>query len=860
MTSSSLAKFDIQKTIFTNTIFKEVIDWKTLIKMLYDDNNIVRMVAKKNNRGELLFENERKQLEEVLRKGMTMNKHKTKPVTKNLLSAYYNNIDKFLNPFITVKYFYDKKKEIGRVYPEKSVSLCSIRREIRHHLSKDLYYDIDMVCAHPTIANEVFRKTFTNLNDYVSNRNVWFEKLCNEVKKKGGNLDWKNNEGYEICKELFNRLLYFGSFDAWVKKNELPKMKTPSFIQDLIKDLEAMAKLIINANPDIAVLIKENENKNDFYNPYGTILSWFLQDYERKILEKMTEFLRKRKVIIKNNAILCFDGIQVLKDGFTLEKVNEILKDLESFIKRSMDIDIKLKVKPFDNLPYTDILNSIEIPECGDAELEDYRHAEDDKEASNILFEEIGDKLKYTKSQLFYKNDNVWTCNIKLINSALMNFVMSSNIKSVDSKGNVRSYAQNYTNAKHITETIINMACENPDDGFYSKFHSSTKGKLCFKDGVLDLKTKEFYLWDSDYLIQNPVYTTVIINRDFNQSFYNRDELAIKELNEQIFDAIFEEQKDKALHFLSRAFGGHIEDKDWAVFIGNRNCGKGVIDLLMQNSLGEYVATTSSGNFMCERKHEAGDQAKKLSWLLDLQFVRLTTLQEMNFDNTNTKLKLNGVMIKKICSGGDVLEARKNYMDECRFNTDTKLFFMVNDLPPVDPIDTLETCIEFKTGKQFKSELWIHERINVLNEMVENGENSNILLELEKYKIADPNIKGKCSDIKWLNAFIHILIDNYKEYAVVIKSDYEVEDASNETLTTKILKNFEITKNNDDRIEWKDLKTHYDNINFNDSYKKFRIELKQLGCEEYKNTGKRGLKGLKLIKKVESKDNEFEGL
>jgi len=189
------AKFDLQKTIFTAITFKEIIDWKTIIKMLYDDNNIVRMVAKKNNRGEQLFENERKQLEEILRKGMTVNKLKLKPITKNLLSAYYHNIDKFLKPFISVKYFYDKNKEIGRVYPEKSLSLCSIRREIRHHLSKDLYYDIDMVSAHPTIANEVFEKKYTHLNDYVCNRNVWFEKLCNEVKKKGGKLDWKTNEG-----------------------------------------------------------------------------------------------------------------------------------------------------------------------------------------------------------------------------------------------------------------------------------------------------------------------------------------------------------------------------------------------------------------------------------------------------------------------------------------------------------------------------------------------------------------------------------------------------------------------------------------------------------------------------------------
>jgi hypothetical protein len=113
---------------------------------------------------------------------------------------------------------------------------------------------------------------------------------------------------------------------------------------------------------------------------------------------------------------------------------------------------------------------------------------------------------------------------------------------------------------------------------------------------------------------------------------------------------------------------------------------------------------------MCERVNDNGDNAKKLSWTLDLQFVRLTTTQEINFDSHNDKLKVNGVMIKKIASGGDTLQALKNYKDECKFTIDTKLIFMVNDLPNIDPLDTLETCVEFKTGKQFKSQTWIDER------------------------------------------------------------------------------------------------------------------------------------------------------
>jgi hypothetical protein len=75
------------------------------------------------------------------------------------------------------------------------------------------------------------------------------------------------------------------------------------------------------------------------------------------------------------------------------------------------------------------------------------------------------------------------------------------------------------------------------------------------------------------------------------------------------------------LHFLSRAFAGHYEDKYWAVFIGNRNCGKGVLDLLMKNAIEGYMHTTSAGNFKCERVNDSGDNVKKLSWTLDLQFV-----------------------------------------------------------------------------------------------------------------------------------------------------------------------------------------------------------------------------------------------
>jgi hypothetical protein len=282
-------------------------------------------------------------------------------------------------------------------------------------------------------------------------------------------------------------------------------------------------------------------------------------------------------------------------------KNNEVLlKELELYITKETGFNIKFKIKPFDELFYSENLDKINVPEVEDLDTK-LRLVEDEKEGADILFEELKEDLKYCNNQLFFKNNNVWTSTDKTTYSCVMDYVMSSNIKTIDAKGNVKAFAQNYNCADHIVKTIINKAVKNPNDVFYQKFHTTTKGKLCFEDGVLDLINKQFYKWDDDYLQENPVYSTVLIHRNFYESFCNPNIEIINKVEEKVFDAIFDEQKEKALHFLSRAFAGHYEDKDWAVFIGNRNCGKGVLDLLMKNAMEGCMHTTSAGNFMCKR-------------------------------------------------------------------------------------------------------------------------------------------------------------------------------------------------------------------------------------------------------------------
>jgi hypothetical protein len=52
----------------------------------------------------------------------------------------------------------------GGVNPKNSLGLFSIRREIRHTLSKQRYVDLDIDNCHPVILNQIQNRITKNLN------------------------------------------------------------------------------------------------------------------------------------------------------------------------------------------------------------------------------------------------------------------------------------------------------------------------------------------------------------------------------------------------------------------------------------------------------------------------------------------------------------------------------------------------------------------------------------------------------------------------------------------------------------------------------------------------------------------------
>ena len=99
---------------------------------------------------------------------------------------------------------------------------------------------------------------------------------------------------------------------------------------------------------------------------------------------------------------------------------------------------------------------------------------------------------------------------------------------------------------------------------------TTTKNRLCFLDGVLDFEQKKFFLWEE---VKFELYTTTLIERNFYQYFVNPDETIINKIKTDIFQNLFGNDEETAYHFLSRGITANIKDKNWASYLGNRNCG-----------------------------------------------------------------------------------------------------------------------------------------------------------------------------------------------------------------------------------------------------------------------------------------------
>lgn len=250
---------------------------------------------------------------------------------KQFLETLYKKIGEKSNNMI-VQY---KKPDIGigRVNPIKSLSLSMIRRPLRHTLAEGYYIDIDIKNCQPTLLHQICLENgikCENLEKYVNNR----ELILEEIRKEYGC-------EREDAKNLFINLIFLGSFDSWAIDLDINQNPT-DYICCLVKELKEIAKIIAENNPEL-----HNKNKDRSY-PLASTTSFFLQDYERSILDVMYSHVLEKKYLgtgVKPKVVLCHDGLMIPKND--LINISNLLEELEKDVKDKTGFDIKLEVKPF---------------------------------------------------------------------------------------------------------------------------------------------------------------------------------------------------------------------------------------------------------------------------------------------------------------------------------------------------------------------------------------------------------------------------------------------------------------------------------------------------------------------------------
>jgi hypothetical protein len=233
------------------------------------------------------------------------------------------------NSYLSVKYN-RAKHGIGRFYPNKSVSLGALRRQIRHTIAVDDYVDIDIVNAHPVLLVQLCEANgikCDKLADYVNNRAKYLQQVANEY-----GINERDKQ-----KNLFIRLLYFGSFNQWAKDNQIIDPVPTDDIVLLINELKRIGEWLVDKHKHLKKTLCSMKD----CNVMARITSYVLQEHERRILECVYDYLTLNQAIPEDNAVLCFDGIMILKPFYK----EQMLEELSEYVEQKTGFNVEFVQK-----------------------------------------------------------------------------------------------------------------------------------------------------------------------------------------------------------------------------------------------------------------------------------------------------------------------------------------------------------------------------------------------------------------------------------------------------------------------------------------------------------------------------------
>ncbi len=619
---------------------------------------------------------------------------------------------------IPVTYVCARGQTTGRKFAKHALSLQGMPRRVRHTLAGAVYNDIDMVNAHPVILQTICGRRGIPcdiLAAYNANRDPLLEKI---VRKNPG------------CDRAHAKKVVLAIMNGGARDYEELQYR-PKWLEQFQREVAHIHARFLTES-EYAPLVKASLAKkgSGYCNVAGSVCNKVLCAAENSILMACIDFVRGRGHSI-DHVVLVFDGFMLPKASCDVPQA--FLDAMSDAVFAKTRFRVKLICKEMDE-PLS--LEGFEpLPRYVAPKVSEDRIVTDDREASVIFGAMIADDVKMSVKRVFVRTfQNVWTCEPQQVQNMLVRTCTKADLYKMDDRSNLRPYSNNLLGARAII--AVTLANLQPDPSFSDRLWNSSIGKIFFQNGVYDFAQRS--LRPDDPAID---MTTVRIDRPFP----DRDPAKMAEVREKVLMSTLgtDEAVDCYLAHVARAMAGMIEDKQWLVLQGERASGKGCLETLNRATwTSQYVTTVNSDSFLMQAP--GGDEAKKLSWLLDCEFSRMIFTNEITVNTADKKCKMNGNVIKgKLASGGDVLLARKNYVNEVEFRIQGRLFMMCNDLPPITPADAMETMHLVSFPFKYVDKL---------------DENS-----LPFMRLRDNAIKAYCAEADTVAAYIHLVIDAYTD-------------------------------------------------------------------------------------------------
>ena len=545
-----------------------------------------------------------------------------------------------------VTYHYTARLKSGRRFAKNS--LQGLSRKLRHTIAKDIYYDIDIVNAHPTFLLELCKKLeFEHpiLELYVNNRD---NLLQSWIGTDAGHIIQNNKlvknilSTSDFVKKYFLKVINGGGNGTTDNQTLNEFYRTQQTFLDLFYKHPEFKQYRDRAYNKTR---KNKDNTEYIYdNTRGSALNHYLCDVENNILIIIERYLKENNI---KYGTLCFDGIMVYKNS--VPNIKQLLYKLEKHLYQHLNYNIYLKCKDMnEDITISDLSSKDDI----NISDEDYALFLLDKIKDDVLYDKNLDQVWFYDEDSALWSDHkmkhirtfITKCLIPYIKTSPDPKIVEDEIKSIKS------------NSKQ--SAIVKM-CEpyiekRRDDKFIREHFDTLKGVFPIANKqVIELRTGEVrQRRKTDYFTKTTNRQIVTVSEEKRNEILNYYASMLKT------DSI--QYRDNLITVNAYILTGENDQKVIVNYIGERDGGKSTFLNHHNNILEDYSCTANDRIFIEQKNNSTHD-----SELFNLRGKRMACLSE-----TSKKQKYNVVLMKKI-SGGDKSNIRgagdKQTIDE-KFN------------------------------------------------------------------------------------------------------------------------------------------------------------------------------------------------